>query len=265
MHSAFAEWNAAVGRGLEALGTAEFPRALEAAIRAAVPFDIFMVFAYSGPENPICLAHNMDGGRAETVIEAYARGPYLLDPFYSAAIGHEPAGVIRLKSLAPDLFYTSEYFKQHYERTCIRDEVGFLMRPAPGLAIVVSVTRPIDGPAFSARDMQTIRAIEPVVRRLGESHWRDIGQRFAPGRRNGAKAGPIDRALDAMAVGHLTPREIEITALVLRGHSNASIADLLKISAGTVKIHRRNIYQKLQIGSQADLFARFIAHLATVS
>ena len=61
----------------------------------------------------------------------------------------------------------------------------------------------------------------------------------------------------------LTPREVEVTSLVLRGHSNASIATALKITPGTVKIHRKNIHHKLKISSQAELFGLFIRQLSS--
>jgi DNA-binding CsgD family transcriptional regulator len=40
------------------------------------------------------------------------------------------------------------------------------------------------------------------------------------------------------------------------------IAEVLGISGATVKIHRRNIYAKLSIASQAELFAAFLGHLS---
>lgn len=56
--------------------------------------------------------------------------------------------------------------------------------------------------------------------------------------------------------------EIEITSLILRGHSSAAIADALNIAEGAVKIHRKNIHQKLRISSQAELFSLFLFHLS---
>ncbi|RTF06923.1 response regulator transcription factor, partial [Serratia marcescens] len=53
----------------------------------------------------------------------------------------------------------------------------------------------------------------------------------------------------------LTPREREIVDLILAGCSSQQIADRLFISLGTVKNHRKNIYGKLNIGSQAELFS----------
>jgi DNA-binding CsgD family transcriptional regulator len=56
----------------------------------------------------------------------------------------------------------------------------------------------------------------------------------------------------------LTSREKQVVDLVLQGHSTESIARALRIVPGTVKVHRRNIYRKLKIKSQAGLFARFV-------
>lgn len=43
----------------------------------------------------------------------------------------------------------------------------------------------------------------------------------------------------------LTERELEVLKLIVDGHSNASIADKLFITVGTVKTHVRNILNKL--------------------
>jgi DNA-binding CsgD family transcriptional regulator len=60
----------------------------------------------------------------------------------------------------------------------------------------------------------------------------------------------------------LTLREREIVTMVLRGHSTESIAMQLGISPGTVKIHRKNIYRKMKVSTQAELFAAFIGFAA---
>jgi DNA-binding NarL/FixJ family response regulator len=53
----------------------------------------------------------------------------------------------------------------------------------------------------------------------------------------------------------LTPREREILALVGRGMSNPEIADRLVIAENTVKVHLRNILDKLQVHSRAQAAA----------
>ena len=53
-------------------------------------------------------------------------------------------------------------------------------------------------------------------------------------------------------------RERQVVELTLRGHSADAIGKRLEISPGTVRIHRRNIYSKLRISSQGELFSLFI-------
>jgi len=43
---------------------------------------------------------------------------------------------------------------------------------------------------------------------------------------------------------HLTPREIEIIALIAKEYSNAKIGETLFISERTVETHRKNIFRK---------------------
>ena len=57
---------------------------------------------------------------------------------------------------------------------------------------------------------------------------------------------------------NLSPREREIVRLILSGHLRAGIARKLGLSAGTVKNHRRNIYGKLDITSERELFLQYL-------
>jgi LuxR family maltose regulon positive regulatory protein len=54
----------------------------------------------------------------------------------------------------------------------------------------------------------------------------------------------------------LTKRELEILELIAEGLSNRKIADRLVISVGTVKVHARNIYGKLQVSRRTEAVAR---------
>lgn len=51
----------------------------------------------------------------------------------------------------------------------------------------------------------------------------------------------------------LTKRESEIVALMVKGRDKQAIAEKLYISDGTVKVHTRNIYQKMGIHSKQEL------------
>ncbi|TJV41712.1 MAG: helix-turn-helix transcriptional regulator, partial [Mesorhizobium sp.] len=51
----------------------------------------------------------------------------------------------------------------------------------------------------------------------------------------------------------LTGREQEIADLVSRGLRNKTIAQRLHVSEGTVKMHLHHVYEKLHLGSRAEL------------
>ncbi len=67
--------------------------------------------------------------------------------------------------------------------------------------------------------------------------------------------------LKAMAAEHsITPRELEIVELILKGRSNKQIADLLCIAHHTVKNHLYRLYQKLEVKNRYELVTFFLNH-----
>lgn len=51
-----------------------------------------------------------------------------------------------------------------------------------------------------------------------------------------------------------------LVQLILAGHPSVNIAERLGITVGTVKNHRRRIYEKLDITTERELFLRFFQH-----
>jgi DNA-binding CsgD family transcriptional regulator len=68
----------------------------------------------------------------------------------------------------------------------------------------------------------------------------------------------MPRCFENFGEGLLTERERQITQLLLRGHSTKSVARELGIAPGTVMVHKRNLFAKLGITSQYELFSLFI-------
>lgn len=58
-----------------------------------------------------------------------------------------------------------------------------------------------------------------------------------------------------MAQYGLTNREREVVSLLQQGYSNQRIAKELCISENTAKVHLRNIYAKMEVGSRAEVLA----------
>jgi DNA-binding NarL/FixJ family response regulator len=73
------------------------------------------------------------------------------------------------------------------------------------------------------------------------------------------------RLAEAMPRSELTPRELEVLGLVVKGLSNKKIADALSITEGTVKIHVNNILGKMGVADRTEAataaIRRGIVHL----
>lgn len=255
-----AQWSRGVAEIMPVLRKPGFENAVLQAVRRLVDFCFVMSFAYAGHDRPTALGDTLGAQRRKLVVQDYLAGPYLLDPFVQRAASGVSAGCFRLLDLAPDRFRQSEYYRLHYGLTGIREEVGFFF-PMPGETVgVLSLARWADAPRLGRREIGILTLIEPALGALCAEHYAaQAGSRATP---PGDSRPPFTQAYRQFGGKLLSEREREIVALVLQGHSTESIAGRLDISPGTVKIHRRNIYRKLGIGTQAGLFASFLRFIA---
>ncbi|GAA0922883.1 response regulator transcription factor [Virgisporangium aurantiacum] len=60
----------------------------------------------------------------------------------------------------------------------------------------------------------------------------------------------------------LTPRELDVLALMAEGRSNAAIAEQLHLTGKTVETHVRSIFQRLLLPAEAEHHRRVLAVLA---
>jgi DNA-binding CsgD family transcriptional regulator len=254
------------GDAIAAIGTDAFPAALSALLRAVSPYNYTVIFGYNGKSQPIDLFDDFPKGKRKVFVSDYQEGPYLLDPFFLAATQPVAPGLYRMRDLAPDRFYQGEYFRSYYIQTGLAEEIGFFIALPDQAMVVVSMMR--DTRAFSNRDFKALEEVRPVVEACAHRHWHDLSSRFGATAQN-ADGSPlqsqIDRSFHAFGGGLLTAREREIVEFTLKGHSADAIGRILGISPGTVRIHRRNIYSKMRISSQGELFSRFIRELGASS
>jgi DNA-binding CsgD family transcriptional regulator len=254
-----------LARALDAIGTPRFMDALTRAVRRSVPFDNAMLFAYKAGERPRGPYTDIaEPAEARIVIDQYLLGPFLLDPFYSEVQQGREDGLACLGDIAPDEFFASEYYEQHYRRTRITDEAGVFLALPDGAVLVYSVTRRHGSPAFAPGEVALLRALAPLITALARRHWTGVDLGFGPTAGAGGAPDPIAAALAALGEHVLSKRQRQVVALVLKGHSTEAIAMTLDISADTVKVHRRHAYAKLGISSQAELFAMFLDLLSRI-
>ena len=251
--------------GKQALADKEFGETFRRMMQALVRFDHIVVFAYSGAERPIDLYSTFDRNEHVVFVALYQVGPYLLDPFYHTA-RERRAGVFRMRELAPDRFFSSEYYRTYYVKTGLAEEVGFFVTTGDGTTVVLSLMRREESGPFPVADFALLRKVEPLVAAMVRQYWAKLAHRFegaASGTRRGRKVAGLSQVTDAVWHGlKLSAREAAIVELVLQGHSSESIGLKLGIATGTVKVHRRNVYRKLGISSQTQLLSIYLKSLA---
>lgn len=254
------DWCNAAGRLIDTIDATEFPDALSTVLREIVTFDYTVIFGYVGHARPLDLYDDFPKQKRRIFVEDYQEGPYLLDPFFLASINDLSPGLWRLREIAPDRFYQGEYFRNYYVRTGLAEEIGYLVRIEADTTVVVSLMRA--GKRFGSAEVRALREAWPVVDAACRRHWRDLCERAGVTQDRGeavAVQQSIEQAFRTIGQGVLTPRERQVVELTLRGHSADATGRILGISSGTVRIHRRNIYSKLRINSQGELFSEFIA------
>jgi DNA-binding CsgD family transcriptional regulator len=230
-------------------------RSLVATIDLAVDNNGCCLMAFHKKSPPDILHHSMPAVTAKHYLDRYLAGPYLLDPLYELAIKTRRPTVCRFRDAIPDRFRSSEYYRQYYERTHLRDETDFLLRTASDTTLVLVVGR--FHKRYSKSDMDRIASIEAVVFTTMQSIWKSWHGNTQEQNRDES----LHRRLATFGDPQLTKRERQITQLLLRGHSAKSVARELRIAPGTVMVHKRNLFAKLGITSQYELFSLFIKDL----
>lgn len=256
------DWYPALAEAIHELDGPHFAPALARALRQVAPCDYTVIFGYRGEDRPLDLYDDFGKDKRDIFVTVYQAGPYLLDPFFHASRSNLTPGLYRMRDLAPDRFYQSEYYRSYYVQTGLTEEIGFFLATGDGARAVISLMRAGHSPAFGTRDMARLQSVAPVVIAAAERNWRGLAQRFDDAPQTPAADEALRQAFAAFGRHRLTRREGDVVAMVLRGHSSEAIAAALKIAPGTVKIHRKNIYAKLGIGSQAELFSMFLASLS---
>ncbi|MGE8058945.1 helix-turn-helix domain-containing protein [Pseudomonas sp. NPDC089547] len=251
---------------IEAIGSEQLGPALDALLRSKLAFEMSCAYLFRFNQPALLLHNGYNHSVTERTLNAYVRGGYLLDPFYVACVNEHPAGLWRMSELAPDCFFSSGFAISRDIHPCVSsdygtavEEVGFIIPLQPQVAIVYSLMRKHSSGDFSAAQMDLLAGMAPLLASVFGQHCR---LRHADCLRTAPEGAVLEDAFVEILQGQLTETQRLIAKLLLQGHSNASIARQLNISDGTVKVHKHNIYQRLEISTNAELFRLFIDYLA---
>ena len=250
------------------VGTDLYPEILISSLRSVASFDIFAIVNYPIGQSPIFLYDNFPGLTSPGAMKAYVAGTYLLDPVYTACRSGA-MGLRRFSDLTPDNYFESEYYISTDVHPCISskpgaiaEEIVYIIQYEGGSSLVVSMMRLKSRSYFTNSEFSILADLEPVIRQSAMKQWElpplDASANKRPGR---DASSELEVAFSEFASEALSSREQSIVSFLLRGHSTLSVAMNLSIAEGTVKVHRRHIYEKLNISSQAELFLLFCRHI----
>jgi DNA-binding CsgD family transcriptional regulator len=251
------EWHATIGRALAATTSDDLAGALTDAVGQAVTHEGTCVMAFHKDARPEVLHHTLEPAGAKHYLDRYLAGPYLLDPLYALATGPRKASLCRFRDELPDRFRSSEYYRQYCERTHLLDEMDFLADVTSATTIVLVVGR--RHRKFTRAELERLKLIEPVVQACLRRMWALRPSKDARSAEREDRS--LKRCFERFGESVLTERERQVSQLLLRGHSSKSIARELDIAPGTVMVHKRNLFAKLNIRSQYELFSLLIDEL----
>lgn len=243
--------HATLAQVINAIGERDFVAVAADALAGLVQFDLSAVVIHRRKSLPVIAFDNFDRAGGKQGLENYVRFTHRINPILAHVNG---AGIFRASDFAVPALRgddsISDYLVQAPEeelgfRTIgwpeRLEEIGLYFEACGGL-VELSFYRERGRNVASTSSLRSLEAMCAPIAAAFNRH--DV-------------LGCSGQAED---LSQLSPREREITELLLIGCSSEAIALRLGISRYTVKDYRKQIFRKLGIGSLAELFALRRAH-----
>ena len=252
------QWQSAVAAMIAAGDVAKLSDALADGLSVLVDHEGTCLIAFRHDSAPVVLHHTLEPAGRAHYLDRYLAGPYLLDPLYQLALQEKDQSLCRFRDALPDRFRSSEYYRQYCDKTHLLDEMDFFCNVSATTTLALVVGRRTQ--MFSKTELKRLEQTAPIVQACMRKIWLARGSDNET-EQAAAVHQKLTECFDRFGETVLTDREREISQLLLRGHSSKSIARELNIAPGTVMVHKRNMFGKLGISSQYELFSLFIDDL----
>lgn len=248
-----------LAEAIAATGTEDHVDRLIDVIGSLVAHDLITVTRYSQTRKPEFVKHRRF---SDEMVRRYLDNYYVYDPFYARWRERRQLGIVPLKHLADDDLKRGKYMAEFLAQSEICDEVGILLEDGGDWCLGIFLDRARQ--PFRDSEIALLSQRLPVFAAL---HALDIKSRRPDFTRTDAplgKGGAPQREprIPESLWPELSAREKELAQLILSGHPTATIAERLGITVGTVKNHRRRIYEKLDITTEREMFLQFFQHQA---
>lgn len=238
------------------VGCSDFQDRLSLSLKRHVAIDAGLILLYRRNAAPKILFNDWRTDKGLSDIRAYLQGPYRMDPFYRLALDNGDDGLYRLKQIDPS-YDRSQYYRDYYQHSGLHDEFNVFVGLDADTKIAISLARRRSHAAFSAEDQNFLQTAAPLLSMAVLRHYRDLRPESL-GDESSSLQNALAQAIKNFGRSVLTDRECQVAQMILRGYSVKGAAEKLGISPATVKLHRRNLYAKLDITSQTALFSLFI-------
>ncbi|MBU2024184.1 MAG: helix-turn-helix transcriptional regulator [Gammaproteobacteria bacterium] len=237
---------------INSIGQRHFYDQVVYSIKALDPISNIRIVSYSKTDHPVFLG---DYPMSE-IDKVYCESAYLLDPIYDTIYGKNQKELVTLDSLVNDDFRNSIYYDTFYQRLDWCNETNIVIGTNDDTKICIAYSTKDNDLSLKAVHKELTPCINSIKAAI-LTHERvgSLLQQSQPIEHECLTHKSRHSHLDEL---NLTKREKEIVGLILEGMSSVSIAEKCFVSEGTVKNHRKNIYRKLNIKSQAELFRNFI-------
>lgn len=255
--NAFQRWNSDLANIITHVGDSIFFQQVFAAIEAQVAVALPQAWLYHKDLPPQLLDHKIPKDTYGLQVDEYLEGPYREDPFFKISLSAPRNNCYRLSRLVTGDFEQSNYYRDYYASTGTVDEAIIVTRLADGSVINISLMRLASQVEFSEEEYNWLYSVSQVIAELIDLHTRR--EEFVES--NLLQPGVdhhIQQGYETFGKSYVSDREQEVLELLLRGYGADTSAEKLNISLETVRRHRKSIYKKLDVNSQADLFTLFI-------
>ena len=224
--------------------------------------DSMMLLHFPASASPSLLYGSYDHPARSNTIGDYLSGNYAIDPFYMNRQSCRNSDVTTLQEVIEEDFAASEYYKVHYSAAGLVDEVCIFCSNSQSGYVALSLCRAVGRDRFNNEEIAALQQISPLVKAYMRQSWyllKNYDQQADSMSHNAEQMHlHIENARINFGKSILTAREFDVLQLFLRGNSVGLIARKLEMSEGTVKVHRKHIYAKLEICSQSEVFSLFL-------
>ncbi|KSV75193.1 hypothetical protein N185_17590 [Sinorhizobium sp. GW3] len=233
-------------------------QSLDRALQTLIEVAETAIVVYSRAQKPTLMYQCQSSLAYADGWQNYQDVSYALNPSYLSFRSGRLSGVQRLRDIAL-VDPSPKVDVARYNATIDqREEIGYLTDGLPGgneelcigidlacgNAAMIAMTRRRTRKGYTSQEIERVGLVTDFAAASLRRYW--LNHRRLQQKSNPQRLGKFEL---------LTARELQVFNLLMEGHSSLSISLHLDISVATVKTHRKNLYFKLGVATQCELFS----------